>query len=427
MERRPLKIYNVIENKSVLIERDLVFTEEYFDILQNSQEQSFFTVSYKPKGLEITAGNNVGVIPINKNIALNILPKIEVKNFFHLLHKSHRNIKMLDYFMRAYNQSSESINLIELLTISFLKSMETLEQEGIYRDYVRKVNNSSAPKGKILFKENMSVNIFKNINYKVVHSFQELDRDILPNQVIKYTIEYLIQYYRLFERDKKFLRKLNYYREIFSRVSYNRNIRELSSYEIKEIKESIPQIRNYYLEVLEFCFLIINKASFQFEAHQYKNTSTLPSIYINMEDVFEQYLINILKEYEKRKNISIYKGKKRLFSDTLKPNIEPDIILEKDNVVTRIADAKYKGDIPTRDDIFQMISYLDSYKCDVGVFILPRNNNTRIEYLGNLNEKSLYIYRIELNHSKIEDLQNEEVRLYSFITSEINKNDIQQS
>jgi 5-methylcytosine-specific restriction enzyme subunit McrC len=412
-----VKIIDVIENKSILVEKELILEGGNFGVIYE-QNEALFSVSYKPKGMEITAGNYIGTIPINNKVALNVQPKIGIKNFFYLLRVSRRDIKSFPKFLRGYAQSDDYNNLIDLFTITFLRHMEVVEQEGIYRDYVRRERNSSTPKGKILFKDNMYQNTFRNVNYKIVHAFQELDRDILANQVIKYTIEYLIQYYRFFGRtQKRFLKRLMYYRDMFSRVSYVSWIRDMSQSDFNDLKKRIPQIRSYYLDVLEICFLIIKKASFQFESRKKDVTNKLlPSIYINMEDVFEQYLLNSLKGKTAIPSIRIYKGNKELFADKETPTIEPDVVVEENKRVVCLADAKYKASSATREDIFQMISYLVSYECDVGVFILPRGSNKKIDYLGNIQGKLIYIYRINLDHDDVDKLKIEEEELYRFLT-----------
>lgn len=409
-------VFDVIENKSILINKELILKDDYFDILSDINNPSFFSVSFKPKGLEITAGNHIGVIPINKSVALNIIPKLEIKNFFYLLRVANRELKTLSNFSRLYSQSNDYTNLMDLFTSTFIKSLEIIEQEGIYRNYTKKERNNSTPKGKLLFKEHLVQNVFRNIHYKVPHTFQELDRDVLPNQLIKYTIEYLIQYYRLLEGTKiQFLKRLEYYRQMFVRVSYKKIIRDMKQSEFNYMIKSIPKIRSYYIGCLEVCFLIIKKASFHFEERKIFKKQSLPSVYINMEDIFEKYLLNSLNNINNSQQIKIYKGKRSLFEDVKTPTIEPDIVIENNSEVSCIADAKYKNSLPTRDDIFQMISYLSSYHCNVGVFILPKENNQKVDYKGNVQGKHIYIYRIDLNHVDIEDTKREENELYKFL------------
>lgn len=94
-------------------------------------------------------------------------------------------------------------------------------------------------------------------------------------------------------------------------------------------------------------------------------------------------------------------------------------MVEENKKVTCLADAKYKASTATREDIFQMISYLVSYGCDVGVFILPRGSNKKMVYLGNIQGKLIYIYRINLDHDDIHKLKIEEEELYHFLTMSI--------
>lgn len=195
-----MKIFDVIENKTILIPKELILNKNVFDIIKNAQKQPYFNASLKSGGLEIIAGNYIGIIPINKEIALNIHPKIKISNLFYLLKTAKRELRFLSNFFRSYTQDTFNIDLVDLFTIYFLKNLETIEREGVFRDYVIRIENSSTPKGKILFKDHLHQNVFKNIHHRVTHSYQELSRDILPNQVIKYTIEYLTQYHRIFRK-----------------------------------------------------------------------------------------------------------------------------------------------------------------------------------------------------------------------------------
>lgn len=411
-----MDIINIIENKSIIVDKSYILNDDKFGTL--NKQSGMFSIAYKPKGMEITAGNKIGLIPVNEKLSLNVQPKVDINNFFYLLSMSKRKINILSDFYRKYNQSADNFNLIDIFTNVFLASMKILEREGIYRGYKRKVENSSTPKGKILYKKNLYENIFKGIDYKAVHCYSELDRDIIENQIIKYTIEYLINYYRLIKKSgEKFLIRLNYYREIFSRVTYISWVSEINQVEFNKIIVGIPKLRSYYVETLEICNLIVNKSSFQFEQRSSLSIQkSLPSIYIDMEDVFEQYLINSLRDLSDSYCINIYKGRKLLFMDVEKPEIEPDIVFENNRNITCIADAKYKKIKVSREDIFQMISYLVSYNCFDGVFILPLDTNAkRVDYLGSIQERKIYIFRIDINKKDINEMRNEEQLLYNFL------------
>ena len=86
-----MKIFDVIENKTILIPKELILNKNVFDIIKNAQKQPYFNASLKSGGLEIIAGNYIGIIPINKEIALNIHPKIKISNLFYLLKQLKEN------------------------------------------------------------------------------------------------------------------------------------------------------------------------------------------------------------------------------------------------------------------------------------------------------------------------------------------------
>ncbi|KIH70943.1 McrC family protein [Salinicoccus roseus] len=412
-----MKVIDVIENNKIIVEEDLLKKNDDF-INTEKFNKSLYSVTLNPKGIEITAGNNIGLIPITSKLSLNVKPKIPIQNFIYLLMTSSKEVKIFSDFYRSYNKLSSFNNLIDLLTNTFLNHLRIIEKEGIYKGTVKRVENSSAIKGKVLFKENLYQNTFKNTDYKVVHTYEELDRNILPNQLIKLTLEHLFHHYKnLNYKDVHLLKEMDYFRDIFSRVTYNSNLYGITKSEFNNLQNSIPTVRDYYLGALEICYFIINRASFDFESNRLHSQVSLPSIYIDMEDVFERYLLNSLNEIKKNidDSIYLYKGKKNLFDDMTKPDIEPDIVVERNNKLICLADAKYKAIKPTREDFFQMISYLSSYNCDIGIFILPKNENLTFEYLGELQNKHLYVYRIKLDNEEVKCFRDEEEKLFKFL------------
>lgn len=86
--------------------------------------------------------------------------------------------------------------------------------------------------------------------------------------------------------------------------------------------------------------------------------------------LWEEYLATILsKQGFKHPNNKRGTGRIYLALPNQFPRY-PDFYREKGSV---IADAKYKRNIDTRDDVNQMITYLYRLKAQKGVFILPTN------------------------------------------------------
>lgn len=410
-----MEIINVKEKSKVMLtDSKTIFKNSKFDIIQLAEKRDFFKVALKPNGLELTMGPYVGSVPINDKLSLNISPKISIDNFFFLLKKANMDIQFIDEYYRSYLSGISNMNMLDLITLKFIKGLKKIEQNGIYRDYVEIKKNGIDLKGKIVFKEHISKNIFKNIQHKVVYSYDDYSRDIVENQVLKYVIHYLIRYYKSVENKKEFIKDLKYYEDLFYNVSLNRRIVFLNKTSRKEIISKMPSLRRYYNEALIAAFMIIDKAEFKFEEGNELNT--LPSIYVNTADLFEKYCRIGLAE---RAQVSekFYKNSLKLFSDgNYNQKVEPDIVYESNSTIKCIIDAKYKSEKPSREDIFQMISYLERYKCCIGVFVLPKEDNLVFEKIGLVNDKQIYIYRINISN-EIEDCEKSLNEFYSFLTT----------
>jgi 5-methylcytosine-specific restriction enzyme subunit McrC len=135
---------------------------------------------------------------------------------------------------------------------------------------------------------------------------------------------------------------------------------------------------------------------------------TLPSIVIDMEILFEQYVRRVIQK--QLKPLAVHDGNKEgarpLFDNRSNPPANPDVVIEENSACVMIGEVKYKL-AESRDDINQVLAYAVTYRSNKIILFLPADNRERsgLYEVGRVNDINVYRYRIDLASS---DLDNEE-------------------
>jgi len=110
----------------------------------------------------------------------------------------------------------------------------------------------------------------------------------------------------------------------------------------------------------------------------------LDSLIVDVSQVFEAYLRRELAERLSRQGFKIFDGWKkprRFFTDGGGFSVHPDIIIERDNAVVAILDAKYKPDV-SEQDRYEVLSFMDVMGVDVGGFVCPTRDGEMSRFMG---------------------------------------------
>ncbi len=177
----------------------------------------------------------------------------------------------------------------------------------------------------------------------------------------------------------------------------------------------IPLLRNYYLGIAKTCLLIIGDRSVSLETAG--SDVRLLSFILNLEDVFEKYVRNVLKQWVKTEHSEAKvrdgnKGKRNyLFYDSRVFDIYPDIYLTLGAKRPLVADVKYKPKIEEHDR-YQVISHSVSMGATKAVIIVPafQGGNSGLIRRGQIcdaNGIEVFEYHMKLDG----DLGSEEAKM----------------
>lgn len=350
-------------------------------ILKNSIKcedniENFMTVSYKSGvGKILKAKNYVGVININKNISIEILPKI----YSDSIEKNYANtkktfIKMLRYLkvfpvkkFKFNNVNFGKMNILDIFIYMFLQELDNIIKQGVKYSYKVCQENINTFKGKLL----VNKNIIKNASNKskFFMEYEEFTKNILENQIIKSTLIFLKKRCN----DGSLVRLINQYLILFEEVS--------ESYSPKDdIKKcNINRLMYHYDNILKWCNIFLNGMSFT----NYNGKETSYSLLFPMEKIFEKYVGKYIKNSYLFKDYNVYTqhSKYYLLESHNKFKLKPDIVMEKKDSII-IMDTKWKILNNNNDnnfgisqnDLYQMYAYLKKYNSHKIILIYPKVN-----------------------------------------------------
>jgi 5-methylcytosine-specific restriction enzyme subunit McrC len=256
-------------------------------------------------------------------------------------------------------------DFLEVLMYFFAYYTDDLVNNYSFNDYTLEEEDLSMVRGRIKFNEYVG-NIGRGDWHKVPCEFSEFQHDNTLNQIILYVTKLLYP----FTKEPKTRRLLDNILHQLSEVTDRYiSINDCDKVHLNPLYEE-------YAVVLDYCRMFLSNS----EVSTSNDNISVFSFLVNTESLFEDFIqgfltrnksdINIKKIYPQKKG---YLGKQR-FSGDKSFNVKLDYLIEMNNGIQIIADAKYKKIYASRtesdanfgisnSDVFQMISY--SYRKDI--------------------------------------------------------------
>lgn len=407
-----MEIYEATETEPTSIPVSSLLINGRLNILPEVQRRSYFSIRLDGDALSVTAGDYVGLIPLNTNVAIHVRPRFPIKNMMRFVSVASSTIRTISS-SRGYEPSPYSTSdLLNHLLDALLQEMKNIQKYGFQKEYRRRLENGYNPRGKILFNQATIVNSVKNVP-SVSYAFHELTLDTPENRLLKYTLWYILTYAKQLRVQRNLIHDFHYFFRMLDKVPLD-TPRSFLNYMGADNGRRFPTFRHFYVNMLQICLLIVNRHAVIIESQGEK--VFLPSFMVNMHDTFQYYLLNLLTN--KIKAVQVQDGNnnsfnKSLFDDITDHRAEPDIIIRKEKLVGLIIDAKYKGD-PKREDLNQMISYCLSYNSPMGLFICPMSEGKKDRriYEGAIDGIQLFTYYFDMEN---DDVSKEEEAMTSYI------------
>lgn len=328
------------------------YLNEYACIHPNKPWEQRFFVDELREGLRIRSTSYVGIIEL-KRLRIMIQPKFDptFTQVIEMMLFAQGNAKWSE---RQTVGNSGHNNLFILLATRFIEETELLLRKGLKKDYIQEEDNLRHVRGRISIQENAMKNY--NLPTKIYCSYDELVNDVIENQVILRVLE-LLTVVLLPEKLKRQVHKLRTQFEMLTNT-YQGNTWPLIVY--NRLNDSYKMSHIFGKMLFEKLFL----------QDYTKRQSNYFALLVNMNEVFEQFVGEILKQYLQKGIFKVVAGKRitdaMLLEGERYRDIIPDLVVHDltQNAVT-VLDTKYKGyDLKrvSTEDLFQLSFYAQYYQ-----------------------------------------------------------------
>ena len=334
----------------------------HFEELQEycSQKNQDCGFDYNNKDKSIKFEKYTGIIQLQDGTYLEILPKVSPSYTINESREIFKNLIVSSHNLTKEYKHNKSTNLevkknnyiIELFISVFCNDLMEILKKGIKKSYIKREENLSNYKGKLKFAEHIQKNAITKNKFFVEYS--EFCINIPENRLLKSACLLLIKKTNN-DQNKKILRRaLIEFDDVAPCFNLEKDLQD----------KQINRLHSYYIRPLQYAEFFLRKQSLM----PYKGKNAMPSLLFPLNEMFEDYIENILTENKVPYNSQfskyslIFNGTKELF------NTKMDFVFFKGNRAI-IMDAKWKilnssdekSDV-VQADLYQLFTYSEIIK-----------------------------------------------------------------
>lgn len=340
--------------------------------------------------------------------AVNLIDEIQVRQnlLFMLSVSGHFSLFERD----LASQSVQNIPILEALIWAFVRRLITELRRGPQHLYVRREENLTCVKGKILLHQHATLNAAHH--HRMYVGYDEFESDTWLNRILKAACAKLLSLTRL-SRTQQHLREA-----ILGLADVNHHVIAAHHFDLVCLDRNSERFR----ELLDFCRLLLQGATPA--AHDGEVSSF--SLLFPMETVFEEFISALLKQHAAefgflRSDVHLQaRGRTRWLlrqdNGAGRFRLKPDVLIDcPSGTPALILDTKWKRLVSDQEDtnngvsqgdIYQLYAYAHRFDCEKNVLLFPQipGATSRIYKLdGDGSEKRLKIGYVDLNYNLRKD------------------------
>lgn len=424
------KVYPAKEHGSVNVPLEDLLIDGALDLYPEVTGKNLFDVDLRKDSLVFRAGRYIGQIPVNDRVMIDVSPRVPFANLERVLGVAGKAPLSLAPHTRPYAEHAISTpSLLQSLAESLVDALAAVEAEGLHRQYLRRIADTSFPRGRILVSETVRRHHARGMHHRAAVSWFEPSVDTPPNRCVKHALWYLARRFQGARRspeNRRLLADLNRLYLMFGGVSPDPALGFLSD-PLVEDPRGLPSNRAYYERALRLAAMIARGSGVAFGRRG--GEVELASLAVNLEDAFEEYLRLTLASgfRDSLPGVRVLDGNrtgqdgggKNLY-DTDGPDdlgtespATPDIVLRRskggdsEGECPAVFDVKYKIYKPRadRDDVNQTVTYAASYGAPVAVIAHPHQEKAErgLCKVGRVGNITLYQYGFDLSADRLDD------------------------
>lgn len=414
-ETNRLDVYEVKEHEEVGIPLERLIVGGEFALDERIEKRGYLTAAIAQGRLHLRTTRFVGLIPINEQVSVKVIPKATIRNLSKMIVKSGTLPTVLEGFSRGYRPDFElSDKAIEIYHESLLATAKSIAARGLMKSYVQ-VENPPKWRGRMLISDTVNSFVAKGMRYDGVFDFRTLSFDIPENKAIKAAINDVVDWLKRRPAGEAEA-KLVLAKEIltaFTGVSDVGTRRDNLLASIPHMAKSLPSYMQFYNEPLWTAYAILQSSIPDVREHGY---IPMDSMIVDVSEVFESYTRKAVQERAESQEIRVTDGnlpinQRRFFSDgDERYRVKPDIIVERGDDVVAVLDVKYKPTVNEKDR-YELLAFMEATGAKFSAFVCPKTSDAEpSRFLGRTaGGRNMGIIRYDLG---VDDLAAEEDRFF---------------
>jgi 5-methylcytosine-specific restriction endonuclease McrBC regulatory subunit McrC len=381
------------------------------------EQRQYFTLKIRGSKYFVTAGKYIGVIPITSDLALRIRAKLPTGRLVRLLSIAHE-LPILTRLTERYYEHGEDCDVMELLLLAFHRELSVLFQLGPYRQYASRHGSGQYIKGRLQPGKTVLTLWPRGLFDKAAFQYFELSADNPLSRALEYTLWYVMRVYAQVVNSPRaeVLRDFDDAHKLFAAVPQDRSRSFLPDLRQHLREDTTSEPLATFHSLLSVCRMIIEDVRVDIEESTTVNSMSLLPMVINMEAVFQSFILHVVGERSGDTNglecwDTSAERQRKLFSvpqATIPSGFQmtssselakPDFTVAINGKPILICDAKYKKSYHA-SDIYQAVAHAMAYGTEDVLLIYPAVDSTdevRFTSKGEIGDVSVFTCSFPLN------------------------------
>jgi 5-methylcytosine-specific restriction enzyme subunit McrC len=337
---------------------------------------------YSNDHYDLTPDQRIGLVCL-PNLVLEVRPKVPMSSVFFLVSYACNAVEW-------FNQQPEfgrELDLTEVVAIMLARMVEQATRRGLLSGYQTEEESLQAPRGRILFDEQLRRRLGASPPIEVSHD--NFTTDVIENRLLVAALSVLG---RLPLRSGSAKRELLRAQRLFGavkRVHFSRTT-------VPDVL--FTRLNRHYQPALSLAAIVLRSASLDLGTGGTRGSALL----IDMNDVFEQFVRSALRM---ALSVDVKRFPERAPSLQLDEAelipLKPDLCLVEDQRITWVGDAKYKR-LPSgtykNADLYQLLAYVIATGLSSGTLVYAADEGVSMaEHVVLQAGKRLHVIALDLS------------------------------
>jgi 5-methylcytosine-specific restriction enzyme subunit McrC len=323
---------------------------EFLDRVITSNSSAPIGVSYTSNGkVRIQTNSHVGVLTLPSGTQIEVTPKESVTRLLWTLQYA------FDTPFDSLGSETEfttASSFFDAIGVLFWNELRAVHDQGLHRDYVRTQGVEEYIRGRINVQQQLQRGDPSPTDFAV--EYDEFTTDTVLNRAVLLAVRVLIR----LVRDSELAGRLRHQEQ---RLRQFTTVTPVSVETVERIE--LSRLNEHYEMLLYLTKTILSREFFE-DITAGENRSL--AVFINMNDVFERIVERSFRAAATKLGgltVEDQASVPNIIEGPHAVSMRPDVVVKRDDETpVAVIDAKWKGGSSSRDDVYQLTSYILALK-----------------------------------------------------------------